>query len=127
MTYNRHFLDSVTTMAVHLPDFSGQHQLAGLADHTRRIDSVLGNLEEAVREWEHPGQPPALDESWQAIQASLRKLSSRRIAELKVKRAQPATTARQAIFDFAAVSRVLERLSQDVTMMYREQNQVNQG
>lgn len=127
VTYNRHFLDSVTTIAAHLPDFSGQHHLAGLADYTRRMDYILGKLEEAVREGEHPGQPPALDESWQAIQSAMRKLSSKRIAELKANRGHPATTARQAIFDFATVSRILERLSQDVTMMYREQNQVSPG
>lgn len=127
VTYNRHFLDSVTTMAAHLSDFSGQHQLAGLPEYAGWIDNNLKILEEAVRRGDNPGQPPALDENRQAIQAAMRKLSARRIAELKENRGHPATTARQAIFDFTTVARVLERLSQDVTMMYREQNQVSRG
>jgi len=80
-----------------------------------------------VRGGEHPGQPPALDESWQAIQAALRKLSSRRVSELKAACGCPATTTVQAIYDFATVSRLLERVAQDVAMMYREQNQVSRG
>jgi uncharacterized membrane protein YccC len=125
--YNRRLVDSVTAIAAHLPEFSGQHQLAGLAEYTNRIDSTLGKLEDVVRRGEHPGQPPALDESWQAIQAALRKLSSRRVSELKAAQGRPATTTVQAIYDFAAVSRLLERVAQDVAMMYREQNQVSRG
>ena len=77
-----------------------------------------------MRGGEHPGQPPALDESWQAIQAAMRKLSSRRV---KAACGCPATTTVQAIYDFATVSRLLERVAQDVAMMYREQNQVSRG
>jgi hypothetical protein len=126
VTYNRHFLDSMTTMAAHLPQFSGQHRLAGLDNYVARIITILEQLEGSVRRGEHPGQPPALEDSVRAVQAAMRKLSSSRIAELKDNLAGPPDTSnRQAIFDFAAVTRVMERLSQDISMMFREQNQVN--
>jgi uncharacterized membrane protein YccC len=117
IVYTRSFFNSITTLTEHLQEFSGKYPLPGLQLFTNTITEILENLIEVLR-YESPLQPlPDLDGRMVEIHHHIQQLHHTRIAELE-KYAHRVTPALQAVRDQTILSTELDRMKDEVSVMY---------
>jgi uncharacterized membrane protein YccC len=117
IVYTRSFFNSITTLTEHLQEFSGQHPLPGLQLFTDAIIQILENLIDVLQQ-ELPLQPlPNLDVLLVEIHDHIQQLHNTRIAELG-KYANHLTPALQAVRDKTIISTELDRITNEISIMY---------
>jgi len=107
---------AVTTLAAHLSDWSGHHQLPGLEKFAQQIEDLMADLTNSVRLGIPPQILPGLEETQTEIAARLQELHALRIEELVANRGN--TPIKEAVLDYSLVSIEVERIIRIVTMMH---------
>jgi uncharacterized membrane protein YccC len=117
MLYIRAFFSSVTTLAEHQRQFSGEYQFAELKGFNDAIVEILENLAKALEQGEPPQSLPALDTYLQPIHHRIEQLHTARISELA---ANPTsvTSTRQAVRDQTPVSTQLDRIVYEIKCLH---------
>lgn len=124
VTYNQRFYDSVTTLAVNLPDATRRDILPGLETFTKSMEVMLRMLENAVPSGRLPAEFPACDASLGAAQAYIRQLTTTGVAKAATE--QSDRLHDDAIPGIAALRSELDRLADEVVGMSRALNPGNQ-
>ncbi len=107
---------AVTTLAAHLSEWSGHHQLPGLEKFAQQIEDLLADLIISVRTAVPPKAMPKLEKTQQEIAARLQKLHAARLEEIATNRGD--TPIREAVIDYTLVSIEVERIVRIVTIMH---------
>ena len=124
VTYNQRFYDSVTTLAVNLPDATRRDILPGLETFTKSMEVMLRMLENAVPSGRLPAEFPACDASLGAAQAYIRQLTTTGVAKAATE--QSDRLHDDAIPGIAALRSELDRLADEVVGMSSALNLGNQ-
>jgi hypothetical protein len=106
----------VTTLAAHLSEWSGHHQLPGLEKYAQQIEDLMADLATSVRMAISPQILPGLEETQHEIADHLQELHAVRIEELVEN--QGNTLVREAVLDYSLVSIEVERIIRIVTIMH---------
>ncbi len=107
---------AVTTLAAHLSEWSGHHQLPGLEKFAQQIEDLLADLIISVRTAVLPKTMPKLEKTQQEIAARLQELHTVRLEEIAANRGD--TPVREAVIDYTLVSIEVERITRIVTIMH---------
>lgn len=107
---------AVTTLAAHLSEWSGHHQLPGLEKFAQQIEDVMTDLTTSVRRGIPPQILPGLEETQNEIAARLQELHTVRMEELVANRGN--TPIKEAVLDYSLVSIEVERIIRIVTIMH---------
>ncbi|OUL30084.1 hypothetical protein BV378_04275 [Nostoc sp. RF31YmG] len=117
MIYIRAFFSSVTTLAEHLREFSGEYQFTQLKQLANAIIQVLENLADALQQ----GQPPQplleLDSYLEAIHNEIEQLHTARISEIAT-HPNTVTPTLQAVREQTTLSTELERIVNEIKVMH---------
>jgi uncharacterized membrane protein YccC len=124
VTYNQRFYDSVTTLAVNLPDATRRDILPGLETFTKAMEVMLRTVENAVQSGHLPAEFPACDASLNAAQAYIRQLATTGVANAATE--QPDRLDDDAIPGIVTLRLELDRLADEVVGMSRALNPGNQ-
>ncbi|MFN6484902.1 MULTISPECIES: FUSC family protein [unclassified Nostoc] len=115
--YIRGFFGSVTTLAEHLREFSGEYQFPELKRLADTIVQVLENLADALGR-EQPPQPlPALDSYLEAIHAQIEQLHTARLSEIATN-SNTLTPTLQAVQEQTPLSTELDRIVNEIKVMH---------
>ncbi|RCJ27514.1 hypothetical protein A6770_25570 [Nostoc minutum NIES-26] len=117
MVYIRGFFSSVTTLAEHLREFSGEYQFTELKRLTDTIVQVLENLANALRQRQPPQPLPALDGYLEAIHDQIEQLHTTRLSEI-VTNANTLTPTLQAVREQTPLFIELERIVNEIKVMH---------
>jgi len=107
---------ALTTLAAHLSEWSGHHQLPGLEKFAQQIEDVMADLATSVRMAIAPQILPGLEETQNEIAAYLQKLHAVRLEELVANYGN--TPTREAVLDYSLVSMEVERIIRITTIMH---------
>ena len=107
---------AVTTLAAHLSEWSGHHQLPGLEKFAQQIEDLMADLANSVRMAISPQILPGLEETQHEIAAHLQELHAVRMEELVGNHGN--TPVREAVLDYSLVSIEVERIVRIVTIMH---------
>ncbi|MDZ8051090.1 MAG: FUSC family protein [Aulosira sp. ZfuVER01] len=115
--YIRAFFSSVTTLAEHLREFSGNYQFNEFKRLADTIIQVLENLADALQQQQSPQPLPELDSYVEAIHNEIEQLHRLRISEIT---AHPniVTPTLQAVREQTTLSTELERIVSEVKIMH---------
>lgn len=106
---------AVTTLAAHLSEWSGHHQLPGLEKFAQQIEDLMTDLATSVRMAISPQILPGLEETQHEIAVYLQELHAVRMEELVANRGN--TPIKEAVLDYSLVSIEVERIIRTVTIM----------
>ena len=106
--YIRRFFNSVTTLAEHRRELSGEYQCPDFKQFADAIVQVLENLADALQQGQPPRSLPALDPYLEAIHDHIEQLHANRVSELAADLGT-ATPTLQAIRERTPISTELER------------------
>ena len=117
MAYIRGFFSSVTTLAEHLREFSGEYQFVELKRLTDTIVQVLENLADALRQGQPPQSLPALDSYLEAIHNQIEQLHTARLLEIATN-SHTLTPTLQAVREQTPLSTELDRIVNEIKVMH---------
>ncbi|MBP5975633.1 FUSC family protein [Brasilonema sp. CT11] len=117
MVYIRGFFSSVTTLAEHLREFSGEYQFTELKPLADTIIQILENLADALRQGQPPQQLPALDSYLEAIHNQIQQLHTARILEI-ARSCNTLTPTLQAVREQTPLSLELDRIVNEIKVMH---------
>ncbi|MEH2245536.1 FUSC family protein [Nostoc sp.] len=117
MVYIRGFFSSVTTLAEHLREFSGEYQFTELKQLTDTIVQVLENLADALRQGQPPQPLPALDSYLEAIHNKIEQLHTARLSEIAIN-SHTLTPTLQAVREQTPLSTELDRIVNEIKVMH---------
>jgi uncharacterized membrane protein YccC len=120
VVYNQHLNDNITALAEQSTTLSGHNKLPELARFANEAESLLHEVEKAVRTDQHTIQKLSLDESLQEVQAALQQITAMRTQALNTSNLADSAYS-EAVRDFAPINAQLDHLAQDVTGMYELQ------
>lgn len=115
--YIRGFFGSVTTLAEHLREFSGEYQFTQLPQLTDTIVQILENLADAIRQGQPPQPLPALDNYLEIIHNQIEQLHTARLSEIATN-SQTLTPTLQAVREQTPLSIELERIINEIKVMH---------
>jgi uncharacterized membrane protein YccC len=115
--YIRRFFNSVTTLAEHRRELSGEYQCADLKQFADAIVQVLENLADALQQRQPPRPLPNLDPYLEAIHDHVERLHAERASEF-ASAPGTATPTLQAIRERTPISTELERIAQEITSLH---------
>ncbi|MFN6497770.1 MAG: FUSC family protein [Nostoc sp. DedQUE01] len=118
MVYIRGFFSSVTTLAEHMREFSGEYQFTELNRLTDTIIQVLENLADALQQRQPPQQLPALDNYLEAIHGQIQQLHTVRLSEIATNPNSLTTPTLQAVREQTPLSIELERIVNEVKVIH---------
>lgn len=107
---------AVTTLAAHLNEWSGHHQLPGLEKFAQQIEDLMADLTTSVRTRIPPQILPGLEETQNEIAARLQSLQTVRLGEMVANRGN--TPTKEAVLDYSLVNIEVERIIRIVTIMH---------
>jgi len=107
---------AVTTLAAHLTEWSGHHQLPGLEKFAQRIDDLMADLTTSVRMGIPPQILPGLEQTQNEIADHLQELHAVRMEELVAN--QGNTPIKEEVLDYSLVNIEVERIIRIVTIMH---------
>ncbi|QIR35782.1 hypothetical protein HCG51_02785 [Tolypothrix sp. PCC 7910] len=117
MIYIRNFYTSVTTLAEHQREFSGQYQFSALPELTDTIIRILDNLADTLQ-YRQPPQPlPILNNHLETIHEQTEQLYQARIAEIP-QYPQIVTPTLQALREQTPVFAELERIVNQIRIIH---------
>ncbi|MEH2236843.1 FUSC family protein [Nostoc sp.] len=117
MVYIRGFFSSVTTLAEHRREFSGEYQFLELKRLTDNIVQVLENLADALQQGQ-PTQPlPALDSYLEVIHNQIEQLHTARLSEIATN-SHTLTPTLQAVREQTPLSTELDRIVNEIKVMH---------
>jgi len=114
-SYSQRFCDAVTALATYLPQFSGRDEIAGMREFMVRLDGILTDMEEALRDGRPPQAALNLDDAVEEANARLGELRATRVAEIE---SRPDTPNRDRLRDTSVAAPLLSRLADDVAGMF---------
>ncbi|GAA6619514.1 FUSC family protein [Scytonema sp. NUACC26] len=117
MVYIRGFFSSVTTLAEHLREFSGEYQFTEFKRLADTIIQVLENLADALGQGQPPQQLPALDSYLEAIHNQIEQLHTARLSEIATN-SNTLTPTLQAVREQTLLSTELDRIVNKITVMH---------
>ncbi|MEH1836692.1 MAG: FUSC family membrane protein [Nostoc sp.] len=117
MVYIRGFFSSVTTLAEHLREFSGEYQFTQLKRLTDSIVQVLENLADALGQGQPPQPLPALDSYLEAIHDQIEQLHTARLSEIATN-SHTLTPTLQAVREQTPLSTELDRIVNEIKVMH---------
>ncbi|MBN3895270.1 MAG: FUSC family protein [Nostoc sp. NOS(2021)] len=117
MAYIRGFFSSVTTLAEHLPEFSGEYQFTELKRLTDTIVQVLENLADALGQGQPPQPLPALDSYLEVIHDQIEQLHTARLSEIATN-SNTLTPILQAVREQTPLSTELDRIVNEIKVMH---------
>ena len=117
MVYIRGFFSSVTTLAEHLREFSGEYQFTELKPLADTIIQILENLADALRQGQPPQQLPALDSYLEAIHNQIQQLHTARLSEIATN-SNTVTPTLQAVREQTPLSTELDRIVNEIKVMH---------
>jgi len=118
MVYIRSFFSSVTTLAEHIREFSGEYQFSELNRLTDTIIQVLENLANALQQRQPPQQLPPLDNYLEAIHGQIQQLHTVRLSEIATNPNALTTPTLQAVREQTPLSIELERIVNEVKVIH---------
>jgi uncharacterized membrane protein YccC len=107
---------AVTTLATHLSQWSGHHQLPGLEQFAQQIEDLMADLTSSVRLGTPPEIMPSLEQTQKEIAEYLQQLQAVRMGELVAN--QGNTPTKEAVLDYTIVNIEVERITRIVTIMH---------
>lgn len=107
---------AVTTLATHLSQWSGHHQLPGLEEFAQQIEDLMADLTSSVRLGTPPQIMPGLEQTQKGIAEHLQQLQAARMGELVAN--QGNTLTKEAVLDYTLVNIEVERITRIVTIMH---------
>ncbi|NMF65243.1 FUSC family protein [Brasilonema octagenarum] len=117
MVYIRGFFSSVTTLAEHLREFSGEYQFTELKPLADTIIHILENLADVLRQGQPPQQLPALDSYLEAIHNQIEQLHTARLSEI-ARNSNTLTPTLQAVREQTPLSIELDRIVNEIKVMH---------
>ncbi|BBD57979.1 hypothetical protein NIES2109_07470 [Nostoc sp. HK-01] len=115
--YIRCLFSSVTTLAEHLREFSGDYQFTELQQLTDSIVQVLENLADALQQGQPPQPLPDMDNYLELIHNQIDQLHTARLSEIATQ-SQILTPTLQAVREQTPLSTELERIINEVTVIH---------
>jgi hypothetical protein len=115
--YIRRFFNSVTTLAEHRRELSGEYQCSDLKQFADAIVQVMENLADALQQRQPPRPLPNLAPYLQAIHDHVEQLHAARASEL-ASNSGTATPTLQAIRERTPISTELDRIAQEITCLH---------
>ncbi len=106
---------AVTTLAAHLSEWSGHHQLPGLEKFTQQVDDLMADLTTSVRMGIPPQILPGLEQTQNEIADHLQELHAVRVEELVAN--QGNTPIKEEVLDYSLVNIEVERIIRILTIM----------
>ncbi|MEH2127257.1 FUSC family protein [Nostoc sp.] len=117
MIYIRGFFSSVTTLAEHLREFSGEYQFPEVKRLADTIVQVLENLADALGQGQPPQPLPALDSYLEAIHNQIQQLHTARLSEIATN-SNTLTPTLQAVREQTPLSTELDRIVNEIKVMH---------
>ncbi|MEH2138147.1 FUSC family protein [Nostoc sp.] len=117
ITYIRGFFSSVTTLAEHKREFSGEYQFTELKLLTDSIIQILENLADALGQGQPPQALPALDGYLEVIHNQIEQLHTTRLSEIATN-SQTLTSTLQAVREQTPLSTELDRIVNEIKVMH---------
>ncbi|MEA5602523.1 FUSC family protein [Nostoc sp. UHCC 0252] len=117
ITYIRSFFSSVTTLAEHQREFSGEYQFPELNLLTDSIIQVLENLANALGQGQPPQALPALDSYLEVIHNQIEQLHTARLSEIATN-SRTLTSTLQAVREQTPLFTELERIVNEIKVMH---------
>lgn len=117
MIYIRNFYSSVTTLAEHQREFSGQYRFAALQELTDSMIQILENLADALQYRETPQPLPIINNHLETIHEQTEQLYRARIAEIP-QDPQTVTSTLQAVREQTPVFAELERIVNQIKIIH---------
>ncbi|OYE06447.1 FUSC family protein [Nostoc sp. 'Peltigera membranacea cyanobiont' 232] len=117
ITYIRGFFSSVTTLAEHKREFSGEYQFTEIKLLTDIIIQVLENLADALGQRQPPQPLPALDSYLEVIHNQIEQLHTARLSEIATN-SQTLTSTLQAVREQTPLSTELDRIVNEIKVMH---------
>ncbi|MEH2147211.1 FUSC family protein [Nostoc sp.] len=117
MIYIRGFFSSVTTLAEHLREFSGEYQFPEVKRLADTIVQVLENLADALGQGQPPQPLPALDSYLEAIHAQIERLHTARLSEIATN-SNTLTPTLQAVREQTPLSTELDRIVNEIKVLH---------
>ncbi|HYX14453.1 MAG TPA: FUSC family protein, partial [Nostoc sp.] len=117
MIYIRGFFSSVTTLAEHLREFSGEYQFPEVKRLADTIVQVLENLADALGQGQAPQPLPALDSYLEAIHAQIEQLHTARLSEIATN-SNTLTPTLQAVREQTPLSTELDRIVNEIKVLH---------
>ncbi|WP_445633146.1 FUSC family protein [Nostoc sp. DSM 114161] len=118
MVYIRSFFSSVTTLAEHMREFSGEYQFTELNRLTDTIIQVLENLADALQQRQPPQKLPPLDNYLETIHGQIQQLHTVRLSEIATNPNALTTPTLQAVREQTPLSIELERIVNEVKVIH---------
>ncbi|MBD2445605.1 FUSC family protein [Nostoc sp. FACHB-152] len=115
--YIRSLFSSVTTLAEHLSEFSGEYQFIQLQQLTDTIVQVLENLADALQQGHSPQPLPALDSYLEVILNQIEQLHTARLSEIATN-SHTLTPTLQAVREQTLLSTELERIVNEIKVIH---------
>ncbi|MBU7582879.1 MAG: FUSC family protein [Nostoc sp. TH1S01] len=115
--YIRGFFSSVTTLAEHLREFSGQYQFTELQQLTDTIVQVLENLADSIQQKQPPQPLPPLDRYLEVIHNQIEQLHTARLSEIPIQ-SHTLTSTLQAVREQTPLSTELERIINEIKVIH---------
>ncbi|MGF2035005.1 MAG: FUSC family protein [Nostoc sp. CmiVER01] len=117
MIYIRGFFSSVTTLAEHLREFSGEYQFPEVKRLADTIVQVLENLADALGQRQPPQPLPALDSYLEAIHNQIEQLHTARLSEIATN-SNTLTPTLQAVREQTPLSTELDRIVNEIKVLH---------
>lgn len=117
ITYIRGFFSSVTTLAEHQREFSGEYQFTEIKLLTDIIIQVLENLADTLGQGQPPQPLPALDSYLEVIHNEIEQLHTARLSEIATN-SQTLTSTLQAVREQTPLSTELDRIVNEIKVMH---------
>ncbi|BBD65520.1 hypothetical protein NIES4072_08050 [Nostoc commune NIES-4072] len=117
MIYIRGFFSSVTTLAEHLREFSGEYQFPEVKRLADTIVQVLENLADALGQGQPPQPLPALDNYLEAIHYQIEQLHTARLSEIATN-SNTFTPTLQAVREQTPLSTELDRIVNEIKVLH---------
>lgn len=115
--YIRRFFNSVTTLAEHRRELSGEYQCPDLKQFADAIVQVLENLADALQQRQPPRPLPNFAPYLEAIRDRVEQLHAERAVEF-ASNPGTATSTLQAIRERTPISTELDRIAQEITSLH---------
>lgn len=115
--YIRGFFSSVTTLAEHLREFSGEYQFPEVKRLADTIVQVLENLADVLGQGQPPQPLPALDSYLEAIHYQIEQLHTARLSEIATNY-NTLTPTLQAVREQTPLSTELDRIVNEIKVMH---------
>ncbi|MBD2301824.1 hypothetical protein [Nostoc sp. FACHB-190] len=115
--YIRGFFSSVTTLAEHLREFSGQYQFTELPQLTDIIVQILENLADSLQQKQRPQPLPPLDNYLEVIHNQIEQLHTARLSEISL-HSHTLTPTLKAVREQTTLSTELERIINEIKVIH---------